>query len=348
LAGATARARTLLTAAEFITPEAFRARPALGYRVAHIGKWHVSPGATDPNLFGWPYFAGGEPHRFEVPDYVDWIKHINGASGPTTTYATSDSVNEAIAVIRRARADGKPFSIEIAFNAPHQPFHKPPGHLHARDDLPAYAPGVADRPYFEAMIEALDTEIGRLLRQVNLGSTTVIFVGDNGSTAQLVVPLYDPSRSKSTMYENGIRVPMILAGAGVRQPGRIVDGLVNTVDIFPTVLQLAGIDPKTADPGGRRIDGVSMVPYMRNPGRASLRQFIYAERFARNFESGFQRAIRNAEFKLIVRASGGRELYNLANDPLEKVNLLTRALSTAEQGNLASLEAQLAALLASR
>ena len=88
---------------------------------------------------------------------------------------------------------------------------------------------------------------------------------------------------------------------GCKQPGRIVDGLVNTVDIFPTVLELAGIDPSTVIPATRRIDGVSMVPYMRMPGRASRRQYIYAERFTDRFDHGYQRAIRNAEYKLIDR-----------------------------------------------
>jgi arylsulfatase A-like enzyme len=337
-----------LTAAEFITPEAFLARPALGYRLAHIGKWHVSPGSDDPNRFGWPYFAGGEPRRAEVPDYFDWVKYINGEAKPSTTYATTDSVNEAVAVIRKAKKAGKPYYIEIAFNAPHSPFHKPPNALHSRDGLPEYIPGADRRPYFEAMIEALDTEIGRLLRSVDLAATTVIFVGDNGGTAATVAPPYDPKRSKATVYENGIRVPLLLAGAGVRRPGRMVDGLVNTVDILPTVLELAGIPLRAVLPAGRKIDGVSMVPYMRTPGLASRRAFIYAERFNANFNEGFQRAIRNAEFKLITRPRGSREFYNLRLDPLETDNLLARTLSAGEQSNLGSLESTLAVLLASR
>ena len=337
-----------LTAAEFITPEAFLARPDLDYQLAHIGKWHVSPGAADPIRFGWPYFAGGEPYRPEVPSYFDWLKYINGTAASTTKYATSNSVNEALAVIRKAKRANKPYYLEIAFNAPHSPFHRPPNQLHSYDALPEYTPGVDARPYFEAMIEALDSEIGRLLRNVDLDSTTVIFVGDNGGTSVTVAPPYDPTRSKSTVYENGIRVPMLLAGAGVKQPGRIVDGLVNTVDIFPTVLELAGIDPSTVIPPTRKIDGVSMVPYMRTPGRASRRQYIYAERFTDRFDHGYQRAIRNADYKLIDRANGNREFYNLNLDPLEKNNLLGGALNAIEQSNLDGLEAQLAALLASR
>ena len=335
-----------LTQAEFITPEAFAARPGLGYEVAHIGKWHVSGGDNDPNQLGWPYFSGGDPFRSGVPSYFRWVKHINATIGQTTTYATTDSVNEAIAAI--GRAGGAPYYIEVAFNAPHSPFHRPPNSLHSYDALPPYKSGANPRPYFEAMIEALDTEIGRLLNSVNLANTTVIFLADNGSTNTTVVPPYDPNRSKATMYQNGIRIPMLIAGARVSQPNRIVDGLVSTVDILPTVLDLAGIDLKSVIPPGTKIDGVSMVPYMQNPGAASLHDFIYSERFTDRFDHGFQRAIRNAEFKLIQRGGGFREFYNLRVDPLEQVNLLSRALSATEQANLASLENQLATLLASR
>jgi arylsulfatase A-like enzyme len=198
------------------------------------------------------------------------------------------------------------------------------------------------------MVEALDTEIGRLLKSVSLDDTTVIFLGDNGSTKITVVPPYDPNRSKSTMYENGIRVPMLIAGAGVSQPNRVVEALVSAVDVFPTVLELAGIGVQSAVASGTKIDGESMVPYMQDPGAEGRHEFIYSERFTDRFDHGFQRAIRNAEFKLIKRASGSREFYNLIIDPLEHDNLLARALSANEQANLDRLEAQLAGLLASR
>ena len=337
-----------LTAAEVITPEVFLARPELGYRLAHIGKWHVSPGANDPNLFGWPYFAGGEPSLPAVPDYKAWTKYINGVGAPTTTYATTDAVNEAIAVIRRARREAKPYYIEVAFNAPHDPFHEPPRELHTRG-APA---SISARRRPPALIRGDDRGARHGDRASLAPGEPRLHHGDlrrrqwqherSGGAA------LRSGRSKSTMYENGVRVPMLLAGAGVRAPGRVVDGLVNTVDIFPTVLQLAGIDPKTAVPASSRIDGVSLLPYMRDPGRASLRKFIYAERFDRSFDSGFQRAIRNTRYKLIQRSGGGRELYDLKVDPLEQVNLLTRPLSVAEQNNLSSLEAELTSLLASR
>jgi arylsulfatase A-like enzyme len=333
---------------EFLLPEAFQARPALGYVLAHVGKWHVSHGDTDPNLHGWPYFAGGDPWRPGNPSYFSWTKHINDATAASTTYVTTDQVNEALGVIRRARTQGRPYFLQLALYAPHSPFHKPPNHLHSRDALPRYVKGMDPRPYFEAMAEALDTEIGRLLDGVDLATTTVIFVGDNGTTGSVIESPYPSSKDKGTMYQGGVRVPLLVAGAGVVDPGRLVPALANTVDLYPTILELAGIDPAAVVPAGTKLDGVSLLPYIRKVAHPSPRRWAYAERFRPVYNQGYQRAIRNARYKLIERASGSRAFYDLAADPLETTNLLGRTLTEAQRASLASLDRQLDALLATR
>jgi arylsulfatase A-like enzyme len=337
-----------LSWAEFILPEAFKARPALGYVLAHIGKWHVSRGDADPNLHGWPYFAGGDPWRPGNPSYFSWTKHVNATSATSTTYVTTDQVNEALGVIGRARAQGRPYFVEVAFNAPHEPYHKPPNHLHSRDALPRYQPGMDRRPYFEAMVEALDTEIGRLLGGVDLATTTVIFVGDNGTAGAVVKPPYPAGKAKGTVYQGGVGVPLLVAGAGVVSPGRMVAQRVNAVDLYPTILELAGIDPAAVVPGGTKLDGVSLLPYVRNVAHPSPRGWAYAELFRPVYNQGYQRAIRNAGYKLIERASGSREFYGLGADPFETTNLLGRTLTETQRTNLTDLDRQLDALLATR
>lgn len=332
-----------LSPAEFILPEAFRARPALNYMLAHIGKWHVSRGAIDPNQQGWPYFAGGDPWRPGNPSYFSWAKHVNATVTTSTTYVTTDQVNEALGVIGRARRQHRPYFVEIAFNAPHSPFHKPPNDLHSRDSLPRYQPGLNPRPYFEAMAEALDTEIGRLLQGVDLATTTVIFVGDNGTTNEVIAPPYPQNKAKGTPYEGGIRVPLLVAGAGVANPGRVVSKLVNTVDLYPTILQLAGIDPTAVVPAGTRIDGVSLLPYVRGVLHPSPRAWAYTEMFWRA-----TRAIRNARYKLIERDDSDPEFYDLTADPFEAKNLFGGPLSETQETNLRKLDRQLSVLLSTR
>jgi arylsulfatase A-like enzyme len=72
------------------------------------------------------------------------------------------------------------------------------------------------------MVEALDSEIGRLLRSVDVATTTVIFVGDNGTSSGVIARPYPRAKAKGTVYEGGVRAPLLIAGAGVANKGRIV------------------------------------------------------------------------------------------------------------------------------
>ena len=168
----------------------------------------------------------------------------------STVYATTDTVDETLKVIAQAKREKKRYFAWTAFNAPHDPFHPPPAELHPRTPLPPT--GATNRAIFEAMVEAMDTEIGRLLENVTLADTTVIFIGDNGTTGAVIAPPYPRDKAKATMYEGGVRVPLLIAGAGVASPNRQVSALVSAVDLFPTILELAGIDPAVGAANRRR------------------------------------------------------------------------------------------------
>src|SRR6185436_5235016 len=114
-----------------------------------------------------------------------------------------------------------------------------------------------------AMIEAMDTEIGRLLAGVNRTNTDIIFLGDNGSTPNTLQPPYPSGRGKSTLYEGGIKVPMIIAGPVVVNPNRTNATLVHAVDLFATILELAGTSERATVPAGVTIDSRSIVPALQ-------------------------------------------------------------------------------------
>ena len=317
------------------------------YRLAHIGKWHLSHGTGDPNDFGWPYFAGPDPSQTGggLGNYFSWPKTVNGVTGTSTTYQTTDLVDEAIGQIRAAGDADQPYFVWLAFAAAHAPFHKPPNELHTRDALPVNGGKTYRRSYYEAMIEALDTEIGRLLGEVDLATTTVIFLGDNGTPGGVIGTPYDPSRAKLSVYEAGVRVPFLIAGAGVEAPGRRVSGLVASVDLFPTILALAGISP----PAGTRIDGVSLLPFLSNTAvGGAVRAFAYTETFPTSFDAGYDRAIRTPRYKLVEHAAGGQEFFDLGQDPLERVNLLAGIMTEEQKARLRYLDKRLDALLATR
>jgi arylsulfatase A-like enzyme len=315
-----------LAAEEQTLPEAFTAA-ASGYALAHFGKWHLTVGPgnlTAPNTIGgWPHFAGSLPGA--LASYTNWTKVVNGTQTTGyTTYATTDVVNDATAWIT-ARGT-QPWLAWVAFNAPHTPFHKPPNDLHSYDALPGTTAHINANPraYFEAMTEAMDTEIGRLLSAVDLARTTVIFIGDNGTQANVLQPPFPAGRGKDTLFEGGMRVPMIVAGAGVASPGRTSGALVHVVDLFATIVELAGLPPVST-----ARDSHSFAPVLRNEAHAPIR--LYSESFDQATPTAGGRVIRDERFKLIKTNAGTSELYDLTNDPYEQADLLAGALSAEAQ-----------------
>ena len=224
----------ILSVNSFSLPEAFTAS-GKNYYLAHIGKWHLSRGIDDPKTHGWPHFSGPHPNLAHVPDYYDWPKVVDGVevNSHVHTYAPTDQVNDAIAAMSAAKVAGQPY---FALSSPHAPYQKPPvALLNAYKGVPAT--GASRRTYYEAMIEAMDTEIGRLMAAADLAhtNTRVIFLGDNGTPNEVTAKPYNTDHAKLRVYEQGVRVPMIVAGSGVVNSGRKLTGLVNTVDLYPTL-----------------------------------------------------------------------------------------------------------------
>jgi arylsulfatase A-like enzyme len=332
-----------LKLSELILPELFQ-QAAPNYTLAHIGKWHVSSGVLDPNTHGWPHYAG--PTLGRINNFYRWPKVVDGVASTSQVYATTATVNDALAVIQEATAANQRYFLWVAFNASHNPFHKPPNELHSRDNLPTS--GAPIRSYYEAMVEALDTEIGRLLQAVDLTTTTVIFVGDNSTPSGVVAKPYSMTKAKTTMYQGGVAVPLVVAGESVSGAGRTVSAPTSVVDLFPTILELGGIDLSSALPAGLKIDGISLLPYLADRAHPSPRSWIYSERFNMTYDGDWRRTIYEAGYKLIERYDGSREFYNVANTPLEKVNLLSRPLTPFETSRLARLDQRLDALIQSR
>ncbi len=209
--------------------------------------------------------------------------------------------------------------------------------------------GRARRELYKAVIEALDTEIGRLFQSLGpvLDQTDVIFLGDNGSVQNTAEAPFRGDKAKGSPYEGGINVPLLVAGPSVVQGGREVTDLACSVDVFSTVLDLAGALP--ALPPYVEIDGRSLVPHLRLPGLPSYRPYAFAEEFTGDVwprpNTNGHATVRDARYKLIYRYSGGsHELFDLQGDPFEYTNLLTRTLSPSEQAAYQGLLNEIARL----
>jgi arylsulfatase A-like enzyme len=339
-----------LQANELTIPKILTAHPQLGYRHASIGKWHLGEQPIAPNVVGgWAHFSGSLP--WGVDDYFRWPKTVDGVTTLNTSYATTDNVNDALTWIKAQGTNS--WFLWLAFNAPHAPYHKPPNYLHSYETLPIDQNYIDQhpRPYFEAMTEAMDTEFGRLLGHLDRSNTVIIFIGDNGSEGEVIQPPFQSTRAKRTLYEGGIRVPMIVSGPVVVNPRRENTNLVHTVDVFTTILELAGVTLREALPTNLLSDSHSLLPILTN-GPVTPREWLLSEQFSDytilpplpGLLSVQGRAIRDEVFKLIRFKSGAEEFYNLLVDPYETTNLLRNPLTAEQSNHYTALTATLATL----
>lgn len=303
-----------LTTSAFTLPRALT-NAATGHATAQFGKWHLASGPNTPRTVGgWTNFAGGL--QGGLPSYTNWTKSVNGANSPNyTNYATTDLVNDATNWIA-ARGTNAWF-VWAAFNAPHTPFHNPPANL-----CPSYPANTLtnSRRQYEACVEAMDTEIGRLLSAVDRTNTHILFLGDNGTPTQVLQPPFPAGRGKDTLYEGGIHVPLIISGPAVNQPNRTNATLANAVDLFATMLDMAGSSVAAAVPNNVVIDSKSLMSALQTTNTIS--RLAYTEEFGTNVPvSAGGRTLRDDRYKLIRFTDGHDEFYDLQTDPTELTNL---------------------------
>ncbi len=331
-----------LSTTEFTLPEAFAANPDLGYSLAMFGKWHLNSGAgtndTPRTVGGWPSFAGTIIGA--LPDYSSWTKITNNVSTATTAYATTDTANDVISFIQ-AQPGTTPWFAWAAFNAPHAPLHVPPAGLHS------YGTPTTNRGMYEAMCEALDTEVGRVLATVNLATTHVIFIGDNGTPANVIQTPYNAAHSKETIYQGGTRVPLIIAGPSVVSPNRNSSVPVHAVDLYSTILELAGINVAATQPAGNLVDSRSLLPVLQNSTESS--RMVMSQMFSTDLATSVSgRVITDAAgYTLLQFDDGHEELCNVTTDANQITNLLGTSITSAAQTAYAALKRQSASYTAS-
>ncbi|GAA4329314.1 hypothetical protein GCM10023144_15950 [Pigmentiphaga soli] len=204
-------------------------------------------------------------------------------------YRTRIETDAAIDWIKSRASSDRPWMATVSYSAAHTPWQQPPASLTPGTGGPATDGwdcngSVQGRLIQDQMTEAMDTEFGRLLVETGLatrgddgklvydpkaGNTVIVIVGDNGTLGSAVKLPFSGSQAKGTAYQTGVWDPLIIAGPQVAQPDRDVDHMVNMVDLFQFFGELAGVDAHQAVP--RTIDSVALLPYLTNPGQASLR-----------------------------------------------------------------------------
>jgi len=283
------------------------------YSSAVIGKWHLggnSPAANHPSTMGVDYYAGSL--RGTIDDYESWPLTINGQTSQTTTYHTTKVTDLAIDWIETQTA---PWFLWLAYVAPHSPFHLPPQSLHTQN-LPGTSADINANPrnYYLAAIEAMDTEVGRLLAsltQAERDNTIILYLGDNGTPGRVTDRSVYANGSKGNLTQGGLAAPMIASGAGVSRKNMRENALVGSTDFFVTIANIAGSKTNT-------IEDSKSFKNLLTTSNSKHRDYLYSDYSGDNV-SGW--AVRNTQYKLTTTGAG-QELHDLSADPFENSNLL--------------------------
>jgi arylsulfatase A-like enzyme len=303
------------------------------YENAFIGKWSLSTNAIVTSTMGIRYYSGffGEI----VPNPYDWTytARVDGRwyDTPRDVYITNSLTYVASNWIGQQNA---PWFLLLRYTSAGAPFHVPPDSTHTQGALSEDANAISQKPmpYYFAMLENLDHEIGRLLQEIPdsvLQYTTVIFVGENGADQDVLQAPYTQGQGKGTLYQGGIHVPMIVSGAHVQRVGQQDTNLVQSTDLFATIAQLTGTLSSS-----NYENSYSFRELLEAPGTGS-RKYNYSENGGVDSVAGY--AIRNMQYKLIEYTDGTRELYDLQSDPYEQNNLMLQNRSSEVEQQLQEL-----------
>jgi len=304
-----------------------------GYATGIIGKWHLTGYATagvkesPPSRHGFDETIISENCNIAWGSYF-YPYHFNRRIQkrlPGKEYLIDRCNLEAVEFIERHK--DRPFFLYLSHYAVHT-------RLQGKDELVAKyekKPGAGtgnkaqqNNPHLAAQLESIDEGIGMIMKKLDqLGladNTVLIFTSDNGGEHR--VTSNAPLRAgKTTLYEGGIREPLIIRWSSVVPANTVCNSPISTVDFYPTFLKFAGIGPDSH----QHLDGVSILPLLKNPGAKLGRDTLYwhypleKPHYLGGRSAG---VVRQGCWKLIeFFDTGDVELYNLAEDISEKNNL---------------------------
>jgi arylsulfatase A-like enzyme len=294
-----------------------------GYRTGLIGKWHLGyKKEFSPGAHGFDYFFGLKSGLIDYYQHTDqtgqhdlWENdqpaHVQGYSTDLFTERSARFIEENA---------GRPFFLEVAFNAAHWPFQVP--------DHPSVAPGngrfvqphedpTNTRRDYAAILERADRGVGEILaaleRRGLTGNTLVIYTQDNGGEwLSRNAPLF---HRKNTVWEGGIRVPAIFKWPGRIPSGRTSSQVGSVMDLAATILAITN----SPVPPDARLEGINLLPRLQ-PGATAAERTLF---FRVTQQTRRQRAVRQGDWKLLLDA-GAPMLFNLATDIGERNDLASQ------------------------
>ena len=330
-----------------------------GYATACIGKWHLGnlPGHR-PLERGFERFYGflGAAHDYRNPEVGT---DTDGALGPgafvyrqetpvsSMKYLTEQMGDEALDFIRSSHKNGRPFCLYLPFSAPHGPIQ--PEEAVEREF--SRLPGVSnpERTKVRAMVDSLDRNIGRIMRELFLlgldRNTLVVFASDNGGNeyerpegTRTVEHNGGLRGRKFTLWEGGIRVPLILRWKGTLPEGGVVGGTCHLLDIFATLGAAANVAMST----GPVVESKNLLPFAKGYAVGDPQEFIHATLLPEQDRW----SVRNGRWKLVHEVDSLMSGEAGQNRPLAESGLFNLEKDPGERQNLIGSEPEIAAELA--
>lgn len=290
-----------------------------GYATGLVGKWHLGYRPEfQPNAHGFDYFFGF------LSGLVDYYQHTdqtgshdlyeNGKPVHVDGYMTDLITERSMKFIEQNAA--RPFFLEVAYNAAHWPFQVPDKPSVAPDNARFVQPNeenTSTRRDYAAILERADQGVGRIVETLQkLGltrNTLVIFTNDNGGEwLSRNAPLY---HRKDTLWEGGIRVPLIMKWPGRIPAGKTEPQVGIVMDLTATVLAAGGVTV----PAEARLDGINLLPIVEGRSPRVERTLFFRITATRQ-----QRAVRQGDWKLLLDA-GDLLLFNLRTDIGERTDV---------------------------
>lgn len=319
-----------------------------GYLTASIGKWHLGNADHFPEAQGFDLNLGGNhwgaPGTFFFPyrkegRFGPGVRYVPGLEfGQEGEYLTDRLTDEAIQVIDRA--GDRPFFLYLAHYAVHTP-------LEAKSaDVEYFQKKVTpslrhQNATYAAMVKSLDESVGKLREHLRVkgldGKTVFVFTSDNGGVTRNspadgeMIPVTSnfPLRSgKGSLYEGGLRVPLLVSWPGVTDKGVVITQPVILTDLHRTLATIGGVTRTDEIPE----DGVDLTPLLKDKSVGLREREFYFHYPHYYFNSTPSSAIRSGNWKLVrYEEDGSRELYHLGEDRGEVANRVENESAMADQ-----------------
>lgn len=285
----------------------------LGYYNLFLGKWHIGEEGFHPVDQGFAQQIGTTNQGSPSSYYPDYFKTSDIFEDESEKYLTDKLTDEAVEFLDDWDRD-QPFMMSLWYYNVHTP------NIGRKDLLPLFEGrdgflGDPKREQLAAQIMAMDESVGRVraaLKQNGMDENTVIiFTSDQGSLFEWAP--YRGGKRIDTLCEGGARVPFMVSWPDGFEAGVQNDSIVQTTDIFPTLVELAGGQPSDYE----NLDGVSLLSTLRNNSTLERGEPIYGYRAYEDLYS----SVREGDWKLLGYRSGKTSLYNVEQDRVEQNDL---------------------------